>query len=289
MSQEYDDGRGLDPRSRADIEQIAAAALEEDGQDPLDEATRLAIRHRDETELTAWLAPDGFALLVDADLSLVVRPEARGEGLGGTLLGHVLEVAADEPLNAWSHGDHPAAAVLAARTGFTRARDLWVMRLDATSLEAPPVEEPDGITIRAFRPSDEAELLRVNAAAFADHPEQGAMDATNLAQRMAEPWFDPAGLLVAEEDGRLLGFHWTKVHPDGGGEVYVVAVDPAAQGRGLGRQLTRAGLDHLVRVGVPDVHLYVEADNTAAVKLYGRLGFTHAAGDTHVQYHRPAG
>ncbi|MDP3894294.1 GNAT family N-acetyltransferase, partial [Nocardioides sp.] len=70
--------------------------------------------------------------------------------------------------------------------------------------------------------------------------------------------------------------------------VYVVGIDPAAQGRGLGKRLTAAGLAHLARTGVPAVHLYVEADNSAAVALYTRLGFTHAPTDTHVQYHRPA-
>ena len=65
---------------------------------------------------------------------------------------------------------------------------------------------------------------------------------SELAERRSEPWFDPAGLFLAfgdaasDQAGRLLGFHWTKVHPDqpGLGEVYVVGVDPSAQGRGLG-------------------------------------------------------
>ncbi len=44
---------------------------------------------------------------------------------------------------------------------------------------------------------------------------------------MAEPWFDPAGLLLAEDaDGTLLGFHWTKRHDERLGEVYVVGISP---------------------------------------------------------------
>ncbi len=104
---------------------------------------------------------------------------------------------------------------------------------------------------------------------------------------MAEPWWDPAGLLVAESaGGDLLGFHWTKQHDADLGEVYVVGVSPQAQGRGLGRLLTLAGLHHLERLGVGEVLLYVERDNTPAVRLYSGLGFTHAAADTHVQYQR---
>jgi mycothiol synthase len=126
----------------------------------------------------------------------------------------------------------------------------------------------------------------VNAAAFAHHPEQGSMDAANLAERMAEPWFDPAGLLVADTGDGLLAFHWTKQHSETLGEVYVVAVDPAAQGRGLGRAITAAGLDHLASRGVRRIILYVESDNAPAVATYSRLGFRHSS--THVQYARPA-
>jgi mycothiol synthase len=68
------------------------------------------------------------------------------------------------------------------------------------------------------------------------------------------------------------------VHNDGLGEVYVVGVDPAAQGRALGATLTLAGLHHLADKlsGAPEptVMLYTEADNVAAVKTYERLGFT---------------
>ena len=151
----------------------------------------------------------------------------------------------------------------------------------------PELVVPEGTTIRGYRPDDEAEVLRVNAAAFAHHPEQGSMDAEDLAARMAEDWYDPAGLLVADTGTGLGGFHWTKRHDARLGEVYVVAVDPASQGHGLGKVLTLAGLHHLRDAGLGEVLLYVESDNTPAVHVYAGLGFSHAAEDTHVQYRRP--
>jgi mycothiol synthase len=265
-----------------DVLAIAREAEAADGAAPLDEATVLTLRHRPGSVRT-WLEPDGFALLIGSEVSVVVRPSARGQGVGSRLLGRVVADATG-PLVGWSHGGSPAAAALAAAYGFRPARELWVMRRpSAEPLPALPAP-PDGVVLRGFEPGDEAEVLRVNAAAFAHHPEQGSLTLDGLRERMAEPWFEPAGLIEAWSGSELLGFHWTKRHSPELGEVYVVGISPAAQGRGLGRLLTLAGLHHLS--DVDEVHLYVEADNTPAVRLYSGLGFTHAAADTHTQFAR---
>jgi mycothiol synthase len=265
------------------MEEIAAAAEVADGAPPLDEATWRALRSHPE-QVRALRSDDGFALIVGPELSLVVRPEARGQGVGRALLEEALAEAGQESLLAWSHADHPAAARLATAYDFEPVRALWVMRRP-TSSPLPDLVAPTDVTLRSYRPEDAAEVLRVNAAAFAHHPEQGAMDDADLEARMAENWFDPAGLIVADPgDGRLLGFHWTKRHSPTRGEVYVVGVDPAAQGRGLGKALTLAGLHHLA--DTDEVILYVESDNAPAIAVYSGLGFTHAPQDTHVQYRR---
>jgi mycothiol synthase len=243
----------------------------------------MALAHGGLSGAAVWLDGEGFALLRGHDLDLVVAPGDRGHGVGGALAEAALAVAPRE-VSAWSHADHPAAAALARRLGLRPVRALWLMEREAGPVDVPDV---DGVTIRGYRDDDADEVIRVNAAAFAHHPEQGSMDAANLAERMAEPWFDPAGLLVADagpSDHRLLAFHWTKQHSPTLGEVYVVAVDPAAQGRGLGRAVTAAGLAHLAAGGVPRVILYVESDNEAAIATYTKLGFAHTS--THVQYSR---
>jgi mycothiol synthase len=266
------------------IETISKASAAADGAEPLDEGAWRRLRHHG-GELSVSIDGDAGFSVVDGDLlHLVVAPDHRGTGLGSRLLAQALGEHPGVRL-AWSHGDHPAAAALARHTHFERVRELWVMRRPLEGSGEPARPAP-GIEIRAFRPGDETELLRVNAAAFAHHPEQGSMDAAELAERMAEPWFSAADLLVAVEGERMHGFHWTKQHSSTLGEVYVVAIDPDAQGKGLGQVLVDAGLRHLGSLGLDDVLLYVESDNTPAVRLYEKLGFTHAAADTHVMYER---
>jgi len=261
-----------------------AASAAADGEVPLDEAARMALAHHGLSGHALWVADDaGFALLRGHDLDVAVAPDARGGGLGQALVAAALTDAPGR-VTAWSHADHPAAAALARRFGFEAARALWVMSRDAGPVDVPHVE---GVTIRGYADTDADEVIRVNARAFAHHPEQGSMDSANLAERMSQPWFDPADLLVADGGGpdhRLLAFHWTKRHDAEHGEVYVVAVDPDAQGRGLGRAITAAGLAHLAALGVRRIILYVESDNAPAIATYSSLGFTHTS--THVQYAR---
>jgi mycothiol synthase len=274
------------------VRTVAEAAAEADGAAPLDEAALMALA---DGTVTGTADRHGFALLLGDELALVVHPDHRGHGHAGRLLSE-LAAAGQHPRTAWSHGNHPAAAALARAHGWERVRDLWVMRRPA-ALDLAEPRAVDGVTIRGYVDDDAAEVVRVNAAAFATHPEQGAMDLANLRRRMSEPWWDPAGLLVADAGDGLLGFHWTKVHlrTDAEraaglaplGEVYVVGVDPRAQGRGLGKALTLAGLHHLHGVGVREVLLYVESDNTPAVATYSGLGFTHRDSDTHVMYAAP--
>lgn len=261
---------------------LAREAETHDRVAPFDEATLMTLARHPE-RVRRWLHPDAAALAVGDELGLVVRPSARGRGEGSALLAEVLRDVPTGELRAWSHGDHPAAGALARRHGFDRARELWVMRRPS-SLGYEAVSW-HGFELRGFQPGDEAEIVRVNAAAFAGHPEQGAMDLANLAERMAEPWFDPAGLITAWQGDRLAGFHWTKRHDARHGEVYVIGVDPGMQGSGLGRLLLQAGLRHLIEGGAAEVLLYVESDNPA-VRLYQRAGFAHTSADTHVQYVR---
>ena len=153
------------------------------------------------------------------------------------------------------------------------------------ALPAPPARRPTGPGHQAPGRSGPGSTRRhgceANNRAFASHPEQGHWDLATLAEREQEPWFDPEGFLVLEEDGRVAGSCWTKIHADSSppmGEIYVIGVDPEFHGRGWGRALTEAGLDWLAGQGLTVGMLYVDAGNVAAVSLYRSMGFV----DDHV-------
>jgi mycothiol synthase len=279
---------------------LAEHAARTDGVAPLSEQGLLHVRYgggrggRDllissDGQLAGYAHLDPPAGGEPAAGELVVDPAYRRRGLGRALADAMLADAttggAGEPgLQVWAHGDLPAASALAAAAGFRRARSLWQMRRPL----AEPLPEPRlaaGIEVRAFRPGqDEDAWLALNATAFATHPEQGSWTTTDLDQREREAWFDPAGFFLAVRGDRLAGFHWTKVHPAQGGdpaigEVYVVGVDPAERGTGLGRALTLIGVRHLRDLGLGEVLLYVDESNVAAVRLYESLGFARWSAD----------
>lgn len=270
----------------ADVRRIVAAADAEDGVSNLNEAACLHLKNRGLDGAVLHIADGGFALLYDGALDLVVDPGARRHGVGSALAEAAL-ADIDYAVDAWSHSDHPAAGRIAERLGLSRDRELWVMErpLDDTLPAAEP--SPDYL-VRSFAPGDEEGLLAANSLAFAHHPEQGHMTLDDFRERQSEPWFDAAGLFLAvpvhehSDEPQVLGFHWTKVHPEGVGEVYVVAVNPKAAGRGIGKVLTNVGLRHLRDLGLRRVILYVDADNDPAVAVYTGSGFRHVR--TEAQY-----
>ncbi|MEU5954802.1 mycothiol synthase [Streptomyces sp. NPDC047525] len=267
---------------------LIAEAARSDGQQAVSEQGRLQLRGGARTGVRHLLLGVGdelvgYAQLEDTDpieapaAELVVHPAHRGRG-HGRALGTALLAESGRRLRIWAHGGHSAARHLAQVLGLTLFRELRQMRRSLGDLDLPDPVLPDGVSVRAFVPGqDDAAWLAVNADAFAHHPEQGSLTQRDLDDRKAEPWFDPEGFFLAEKDGELIGFHWTKVHADEGlGEVYVLGVRSGAQGGGLGKALTTIGLNHLAGAGLPTAMLYVDADNKAAVSVYERLGFiTH--------------
>ena len=304
----------LGAHDRDSVTALAASVEAADGVQSLSEATmlRVAAGVSGDFEHIVHRGPDGdivaFAHVEgldggEASAEIAVHPAHRRHGLGRALAEEVLR--RHPGCRIWAHGWLPAGQALAESMGMTVVRELWRMSRPTAGLrptDPAQVPMPEGFTWRTFVPGsgDEQAWLDVNAAAFASHPEQGRMTLDDLHARMNEPWFDPEGLFLVHEcrddsddgeadgagdhaEGRLAAFHWTKIaEPGGPGEVYVVGVDPAYQGRRLGKAATALGLAHLAGKGVPSIDLYVDGDNTPAIATYRAAGFERSALDVQV-------
>lgn len=287
--------RHIDPLDLQTLSPLFASATEADSHPALGEHAWLDLMQGGRegfAGLVAWEPdhphPVGYAQLSRGDhgtseadrhnwaLELVVDPHHRTSGnpVAGQLLRSAVDLVASEGgghLHLWVNQPGPVHDRLAALVGLSPGRALYQMRRHL------PAEEHTSIRTRQFRVGhDEEAWLAVNNRAFSRHPEQGRWTVSTLKARQAQPWFDPAGFRLFEVEGRLAGFCWTKVHGKGKkrvGEIYVIAVDPDFSGRGLGRELTLAGLDYLSAKGIQQAMLYVDSTNRRAVKMYVDLGF----------------
>ncbi|PMC76835.1 mycothiol synthase [Brachybacterium sp. UMB0905] len=327
----------LTPARRETVRALAERARLHDGIGPLDEAALLALDDptvgathllveagatgtqtgADGTEAADGDDADadlhGYAsVLADGTIQGMVDPQHRRRGHGSALLEAALEATASPAV--WAHGALAAALALLTSRGLVPTRDLLTMRrpLDAEHpVPAIPAVRDAQVQLGTIDlPRELERWVEVNALAFADHPEQGALTAEDFTRRTAQDWFDAADVHVARREDRMIGFVWIKREQPGqdvdpaqpgdaqpgdappldaqpsDAEVYVVATDPAEQGRGIAGALLTTALHRLQDQGVPAVELYVEADATAAVGLYERWGFTVSGRDVQLRPER---
>ena len=297
----------LSEKQTDEVMQLAFAAAAIDEMAPLSEHVLIHLHHggddadehlvatSDAGKIVGYLHLDQTDTVAGSVVEVVVHPDFRRQGVGRALVEAAIAKSDDPRMRLWAHGELSSAYNLAAKLGFAKTRELWQMR---RSLFAPLPKALDaaGLTVRPFQVGvDEQSWLDLNASVFADHPEQGRMSAQDLAVRMSEQWFDPAGFLIAtqEQSGTevMVGYHWTKVHGGAGshghseiGEIYVLGISPDLRGTGLAKLLSVRGLEHLRSKGLPAAMLYVDADNKAAISLYESLGFAHW--DTDVMFRK---
>ena len=280
---------------------LIKAAHDFDGTPPIAEHVLLHLRHggdksdshivfEEDNQVIAYAHLDATDLVAGPSVEAVVHPKNRGKGLGALILKEAIKVCGDKT-RIWSHGDLPAAKAIAKSLKLER---LWSNLLMSKSLgEIQPITSK--YPIRTFIPDlDNQAFLSLNNKVFANYPDQGGWSGDDLKVRLNESWFDEKGFFVAEDNGELIGFCWTKIHGahthshngeeddhghDALGEIYVLAVNPDYKGQGVGRDLTITGLNYLKYQGLNNVMLYVGVENKPAFNLYKSLGFNEFGSD----------
>lgn len=271
---------------------IIERATQTDGVSPVSDQALLAVT-QDKRRLALFYAAEDAArstplavgIMGQGEIDLVVDPPYRGRGIGSAALQVLTMYGPRSGLLAWAHGDNPAADAILTRAGFAPVRSLFRMALDpallpGTGADPHAVALPAGYTLHTYgeRPTDAADWVRTNAIAFADHPEQGRVTEADFALMREEPWFDANELyLMSAPETGLAGYTWVKTVREGDSietELYVIGIDPAHAGKGLGRALLSVTLARMAQHHPTKVTLYVDGENERAVNLYTAAGFT---------------
>ena len=275
-----------------------------DGTPPIAEHIMLHLRHggdksdshlliENSTQVIGYAHIDQTDLVAGPSVELVVAPEHRASDVGEKLLSEAIKICGNK-IRLWVHGQQAATHTLATSHNFEKIRTVLQMSRSLAEIQQLPVIDPK-ISIRSFLPAiDNQPWLELNNLVFKDHPEQGGWGLSDLNHRVNEEWFDEKGFFIAERDNQMIGFTWTKIHgahshDHGGnetdhgheaiGEIYVLAVDPAHKGEGIGKGLTATGLNYLKYQGLSSAMLYVGVENKAALNLYTSLGFSDFGSD----------
>lgn len=263
------------------IDEVIAARASVDERAALTEHKSLTRRNREAIELVATNDDGivGYAIAAQHGSSsfgveLVTLPDGdEREAATGLLvqMQAVVPTTGTGYLWAWRPNDRWAAEELGLEVG----RVLATMERRVTQHDAEAFPSTPGITLRSFKVGqDEEAWLDANKRAFSGHPETAAIDRADLRLRMEEPWFDPRGFLLAERRGEIVGYCWTKLHPEATGEIYIIGVVPEARGVGLGQDLLDAGLADLAgRQGARCAMLYMDGSDDGLRSFYERRGF----------------
>ena len=182
-----------------------------------------------------------------------------------------------------------AAADLFIQHGYEPSHTSWILRLpDDRTVEHQSL--PESVTIRPYRPGEEDKaVFRVIEDAFNEWPSRPRSNfetwQTEVTKRRD---FDPALLIVAADDGEVVGAVFGISYPDEGW-VEQLAVRRDHRGRGIAKALLREVFDEFRRRGSPAVGLSTDS-RTGALDLYLQVGMVVRA--TWVHYSkllRPAG
>jgi mycothiol synthase len=237
------------------------------------------------TPVAAAFADDGSVVgFVSPEFKLIsVRPDARRRGVGRSLADAAVEIERERGrpnvLMGTLPGDAVGEAFLRA-TGFGPHSTVWDLALPAAALVSAP-DWPAGLAPLPFsRQLHLRAWAELHNAAFADHPTPMVIDVASLETAPADPSVEDLDtiLVVDAGTGEIIGFCSTFADrgqggPGPGAEIWAIGVAPDRQGRGIGRQLLRWGVERLRGLGVEEVRLSVNSGNEGALGLYLGEGF----------------
>lgn len=134
--------------------------------------------------------------------------------------------------------------------------------------------------VRAARPEDAAAIAEIHNPVIRDTAI--TFNSVEKTLDMVREAIDELPcFLVAEEDGRILGFLSYLQFRRGVGYArameHTIVLAPEARGRGVGRALMGAGEDHARAAGVGSLWAGISGENPDGVRFHARLGYEEMA------------
>jgi dTDP-4-amino-4,6-dideoxy-D-galactose acyltransferase len=181
--------------------------------------------------------------------------------------------------------DDPQTARLAEGAG-------WRLVDVRLTFEITQPQPQAAVSTRPVRPDDLPRLIKIARTAYRDT--RFYFDSNfppHLCDALYETWLvrscegDADAVLVLDVEGVPAGYLTCHLdRPAGAGRIGLVGVAAAAQGRGIGQALVRAGLAWFAGQAASRVTVVTQGRNVAAQRLYQRTGFLSAA--TQLWYHK---
>ena len=251
-------------------------------------------------------ALNGYALLVGDEVvgysyyvcedhkglvgDLYLRAKNRTADNAPRLLGAVIEPLVRTPYVRRIESQLMLARYLQPRllpsAAFARSFERNFMAVDASVATSLPPRRLEGVVLDRWSERWQDETASLIASAYRGHIDSEINDqyrSTSGARRFlfnivqypgCGTFFEPASCVAIQtRDGRLCGVSLTSMVSKESGHITQICVAPSVKGKGVGYAMLRHSLEVMAQSGVTKVSLTVTAANTAAVRLYLRVGF----------------
>lgn len=243
--------------------------------------------------------------IVVHQVEIWVRPSARRNGIGGTLLrwaeDHARETVAagiggpmDLPhqIGGWGDADVPGHAQLAASRGYRVNRYGFEMRRRIDD-PIPAAELPDGLEVRLVRAEQHRTIWDADVEAFRDHFEASVRTEADYEQWITSPTLDTSLWQVAWDGDEVAGSVMTSINAEENEKLGLniawldhISVRRPWRKRGVASALIASTLGILRERGMDIAALGVDAENpTGALRVYEAMGF--ARHKTGISYRKP--
>ncbi|MBM4446119.1 MAG: GNAT family N-acetyltransferase [Chloroflexi bacterium] len=170
-------------------------------------------------------------------------------------------------------------AQLLSNLGFKVVRRFYELRLDVFSVNLEAVEQSD-MESRHLKVGEEALFAWIENRCFIDTWGFNPNTAEYIGWELSTRGDCTDDVILALSEGKPIGYCWNEAEcgRDSAtgkkkGRIYMLGVDTDCRGKGLGKELLRAGLLHLRGKGRELIDITVDSQNIVAVTLYRSLGF----------------